>query len=71
MKHYTIKSSILRSDIILSVKPLGEDYLIGTYGGGMYLLHAETVNCLSLNRMIASGKIHLPDVKEIKRANTG
>ena len=29
------------------------------------------VNCLSLNRMIASGKIHLPDVKEIKRANTG
>lgn len=42
VKHYTIKSSILRSDIILSVKPLGEDYLIGTYGGGMYLLHAET-----------------------------
>lgn len=42
VRHYISKSSILRSDIILSVKPLEENYLIGTYGGGMYLLHTET-----------------------------
>lgn len=42
VKHYLAQSSVLRSDIILSVRPLGDDYLIGTYGGGMYLLHAET-----------------------------
>lgn len=42
IRYYTSKSSILRSNIILFVRPLEEDYLIGTYGGGMYLLHAET-----------------------------
>lgn len=45
--------------------------MIGTYGGGMYLLYAETGKLSFFKRMIASGKIHLPDVKEIKRANTG
>lgn len=42
VKNYTSKSSILRSNIILSVRPLEDDYLIGTYGGGMYLLHSGT-----------------------------
>lgn len=42
VRYYTTASSILRSNIILFVKPLGEDYLIGTYGGGMYLLHPKT-----------------------------
>ena len=42
VRHYVAKSSILRSDIILSVRPLGNDYIIGTYGGGMYLLNADT-----------------------------
>lgn len=42
VRYYTTKSSILRSNIILFVKPLEEDYLIGTYGGGMYLLHSRT-----------------------------
>lgn len=42
LKHYTHKNSILRSDIILSVKPVEEGYLIGTYGGGLYLLHADS-----------------------------
>lgn len=42
IRNYTSKSSILRSNIILFVKPLKEDYLIGTYGGGLYLLNPET-----------------------------
>lgn len=42
MRHYTHRNSILRSDIILSVKPFGQNYLIGTYGGGLYLLHRNT-----------------------------
>lgn len=42
VRNYTSKSSILRSNIILFVKPLEGDYLIGTYGGGMYLLHPES-----------------------------
>lgn len=42
VRNYTTKSSVLRSNIILFVKPLEEDYLIGTYGGGMYLLHSKT-----------------------------
>lgn len=42
LKHYTHKNSVLRSDIILSVNPIGEGYLIGTYGGGLYLLHADS-----------------------------
>lgn len=42
LKHYTHKNSLLRSDIILSVKPVREGYLIGTYGGGLYLLHADS-----------------------------
>lgn len=41
-RSYTSTSSILRSNIVLFVKPLGKSYLIGTYGGGMYLLHAKT-----------------------------
>lgn len=32
----------MRSDIILSVKPFNRDFLIGTYGGGLYLLHRNT-----------------------------
>lgn len=42
IRHYTHKNSILRSDIILSVKPLDQNYLIGTYGGGLYILHSDT-----------------------------
>lgn len=42
IRRYTHKNSILRSDIILSVKPLDQNYLIGTYGGGLYLLHSDT-----------------------------
>lgn len=42
VRNYTSKSSILRSNIILFVKPLDGNYLIGTYGGGLYLLHSET-----------------------------
>lgn len=42
VRKYTSKSSLLRSNIILFVKPLKENYLIGTYGGGMYLLHSKT-----------------------------
>lgn len=42
VRHYTHRNSILRSDIILSVKPLDENFLIGTYGGGLYLLHKNT-----------------------------
>lgn len=42
IRHYTHRNSILRSDIILSVKPFNRDFLIGTYGGGLYLLHRNT-----------------------------
>lgn len=42
VRYYTSESSVLRSNIILFVKPLEEDYLVGTYGGGMYLLNPET-----------------------------
>ena len=42
IKHYTHRNSILRSDIILSVNPLDQNFLIGTYGGGLYLLHSNT-----------------------------
>ena len=42
IRHYTHRNSILHSDIILSVKPLEQDFLIGTYGGGLYLLHGNT-----------------------------
>lgn len=42
VKHYTRKNSVLRSDIILTVIPFKEDYLIGTYGGGLYLLSSST-----------------------------
>lgn len=42
VRHYTHRNSILRSDIILSVKPFKQGYLIGTYGGGLYLLHRDT-----------------------------
>ena len=42
LKHYTRKNSILRSDIILSVIPFKEDYLIGTYGGGLYRLSSSS-----------------------------
>lgn len=42
VRHYTSKSSVLRSNIILSVRPLAGNYLIGTYGGGMYLLNSQT-----------------------------
>lgn len=44
MKHYTRKNSVLRSDIILTVIPFKEDYLIGTYGGGVYILSSSTGN---------------------------
>lgn len=40
VKQYTSKSSILKADIILSVFPLNsEEFLIGTYGGGLYKFH--------------------------------
>ena len=42
IRHYTHRNSILRSDIILSVKPFNRDFFIGTYGGGLYLLHRNT-----------------------------
>ena len=42
IRHYTHRNSILRSDIILSVKPFNRDFLIGTYGGVLYLLHRNT-----------------------------
>ena len=42
IKHYTIKNSILQSDIILSVYPFRGDYLIGTYGGGLYRFNPST-----------------------------
>lgn len=42
LKHYTRKNSILRSDIILSVIPFKEDYLIGTYEGGLYRLSSSS-----------------------------
>lgn len=42
VRHYTHRNSILHSDIILSVKPFNQDFLIGTFGGGLYLLHRNT-----------------------------
>ncbi|MCD8164789.1 MAG: hypothetical protein LUE93_00785 [Bacteroides sp.] len=33
---YTTRNSVLTSDIILSVFPYKDGYLIGTYGGGLY-----------------------------------
>ncbi len=42
VRHYTHRNSILRSDIILSVRPFNRDFLIGTYGGGLYLLRRNT-----------------------------
>ena len=39
---YTQRNSILRSDIILFVSPVGEDYLVGTYRGGLYVLSSES-----------------------------
>lgn len=42
VRHYTHRNSILRSDIILSVKPFKQDFLIGTFGGGLYLLRRDT-----------------------------
>lgn len=42
VRHYTHKTSLLRSDIIIMVEPFKEDYLIGTYGGGLYLLHTDS-----------------------------
>ncbi|WP_259301018.1 ligand-binding sensor domain-containing protein [Bacteroides oleiciplenus] len=43
VEQYTSKSSILRADIILSVFPLNSDeFLIGTYGGGLYKFRLST-----------------------------
>ncbi len=42
IRHYNHRNSILRSDIILSVKPFNDDFIIGTYGGGLYLLNRST-----------------------------
>ena len=39
---YTQKNSILRSDIILFVSPFGDDYLVGTYRGGLYVLSSDS-----------------------------
>ena len=39
---YTQQNSILRSDIILHVAPLGDDYLVGTYRGGLYVLSSAS-----------------------------
>lgn len=42
-KHYTSQSSILQADIIMSVFPLSDqEYLVGTFGGGLYKFHAPT-----------------------------
>ncbi len=42
LARYTQRNSILRSDIILYIAPLGEDYLVGTYRGGLYLLSSDS-----------------------------
>lgn len=39
---YTQHNSILRSDIILFVSPIGNDYLVGTYRGGLYVLSSDS-----------------------------
>lgn len=41
---YTQKNSVLRSDIILFVAPFGEDYLVGAYRGGLYVLSSGSGN---------------------------
>ena len=41
VRSYTSESSILRSNIICLCKPLNENFLIGTYGGGLYLLNSK------------------------------
>lgn len=45
VKHFSSASSILRSDIILAVYPLGDDYLIGTLEG----IYRLNVNSLTLS----------------------
>lgn len=42
VKQFSSRNSLLRSNIILCVYPLKEDFLIGTYGGGLYLLDHRT-----------------------------
>lgn len=42
VRRYSSKNSLLRSDIILSVYPFRNEYLIGTYGGGLYRLNPVT-----------------------------
>ncbi len=42
LMYYTQQNSILHSDIILHVTPWGEDYLVGTYQGGLYVLSSDS-----------------------------
>ena len=57
IRHYTHRNSILRSDIILSVKPFNRDFLIGTCFTGI------RVNFPFFNQINVLCKGHLMDMK--------
>lgn len=42
VKQFSSRNSLLRSNIILCVFPWKDDFLIGTYGGGLYVLDHQT-----------------------------
>lgn len=44
VKRFTTKTSLLESDIILSVTKYDDHYIIGTYGGGLYRFNPENLS---------------------------
>ena len=71
IRHYTHRNSILRSDIILSVKPFNRDFLIGTYGGGLTCFTGIRVNFPFFNQINVLCKGHLMDMKGMETINYG
>ena len=43
VKRFTSATSMLESDIIISITEYNDHYLIGTYGGGLYCFNPETL----------------------------
>lgn len=63
IRHYTHRNSILRSDIILSVKPFNRDFLLELMEGACTCFTGIRVNFPFFNQINVLCKGHLMDMK--------